>query len=55
MADAGEFGGKCSSNANRGVGSEGTEKGNTARPMVHLSMVQYRTARLTRQLRAEYR
>jgi len=50
MVDDGGISRNRVSATNREVGFEGTEKGNTARRIVHLSMVQYRTARLTRQI-----
>ncbi len=50
MVDAGEIGRNRTSDRKGEAGFEVTEKGNTARTMVHLSMVQYRTVRLTRQI-----
>jgi hypothetical protein len=49
MADAGWVGGNHTSATNRGVGFEGTEKGNAARTIVHFSMRQSNTTRLTTQ------
>jgi hypothetical protein len=50
MVDTSGIGGNRVSATNRAVGFEAAEKGNTARTMVHLSMLQYRTGRLTRKI-----
>ena len=50
MADTGGVGGFSTSASNRGVDFEGTEKGNTARTMVHHSRRQYNIIRPTTQI-----